>query len=126
MKNTYVQAIIELIAKGREVEVVLARAKTVMEARGHGRLYGEVLKEVVVALEQQSSSLTPQVVVARASDAVSPQVTKVLAMLDSENMTPVITVDDTIIGGVVATLGHRHIDLSHKSTLQKLYQAITL
>ena len=125
MKNSYVQAITQLIASGREVDYVLSRAKEVMTARGHERLYGEVLKEVVTALELKSFSSTPTVTVARIEDASSQGVTKALAMLNCTDIAPNVIVDDTIIGGVTATKGHAHIDMSYKTTLQKLYQAIT-
>ncbi len=126
MKNTYVQAITELIAEGREVDHVLSRAKAVMEARGHGRLYGDVLRDVVTALEAESASNTPKVTVARAKDASSQEVATSLALLDCADIKPTIKVDDTIIGGVIATKGSTHIDMSYKDALRKLYQAITI
>ncbi len=125
MKNTYVQAITQLIASGREVDLVLSRAKSVMEARGHGRLYGEVLREVVTVLEAQAIAIAPKVTLAKAEDASSPEVAKALALLNGADIKPTITVDPTIIGGVTAKQGHTHIDMSYKTVLQKLYQAIT-
>lgn len=125
MKNNYVQAITQLIAKGQEVDVVLARTKSVMEARGHSRLYEEVLKEVIVSLESKTALDVPKVTIARAEDASSQEVETALKLLNCADGKPDIKVDATIIGGVIASKGSTHIDMSYKSALRKLYQAIT-
>ncbi|MFN3187965.1 MAG: F0F1 ATP synthase subunit delta [Candidatus Paceibacteria bacterium] len=126
MKNSYVQAITQLIASGSEVDLVLSRVIAVMEARGHGRLYEEVLKEVVTVLEAKVASSTPKVIVARAEDASTQVVNEALALLDCADVKPTVKIDDTIIGGVVAIKGSEHIDMSYKAALRKLYQAITI
>ena len=126
MKNIYVQAIAELIATGREVDFVLSRSKTVMEKRGHGRLYLEVLKGVVQELEKQSATNTTKIIVANQKDASSAEVAKALSLIDCAKEKPAVKVDETIIGGVIAVKGHTHIDMSYKDALRKLYQAITI
>lgn len=125
MKNTYVQAMTQLIAQGQAVEGVLARTKAVMETRGHDRLYGEVLKEVIKALEANAVAETPTVTVAKEKDAASAEAKKALALIGCTDVSPKIEVDDTIIGGAIATKGSTHIDMSYKNALRKLYQAIT-
>lgn len=125
MKNTYVQAITQLITAGGEIDHILSRAKIVMVVRGHGRLYGDVLKDVVIALETKLVMDTPTIIIARKNDSSTLEVKEVLALLDCSNIKPTIKVDDTIIGGVIATRGSTHIDMSYKSILQKLYQAVT-
>ena len=126
MEKVYVQAVMELLESGSSIETVLGNLRTVMAARGHAKALPTVLRAVVCALEQESDTSVPTVVVARASDemALSAEIKSALATLDASG-TPTITVDDTIIGGLIATYNHQQVDQSYRSKLVTLYQSIT-
>lgn len=126
MEKVYVQAVMELLESGSAIETVLGNLRTVMAARGHAKAMPAVLRAVVRALEQQSDISVPVVTVARDSDvtALSVDIKSALATLGAtgEHM---VTIDDAIIGGLIATYNHRQIDQSYRAKLSNLYQSIT-
>lgn len=125
MEKLYVQAVMELLESGSAIELVLGNLRTVMAARGHAKALPAVLLDVVRALELQTVGTVPTVTVARASDVAS-LATEIAAALTTLGVTTefTTTVDDTIIGGLVATYNHRQIDQSYRTKLVTLYQQI--
>ena len=47
-----------------------------------------------------------------------------LVTLGASHTTHVTTIDDSIIGGLIATYNHRQIDQSYRTKLASLYQSI--
>ena len=126
MEKVYVQAVMELLESGSNIETVLVNLRTVMTTRGHAKALPTVLRAVVRALEQQSDTSVPAVTVARPSDtvALAAEIKSALSTLGA-NGAHTVTVDDTIIGGLIATYNHRQIDQSYRTKLSNLYQSIT-
>ena len=126
MEKVYVQAVMELLENGSSIETVLGNLRAVMEKRGHAKAMPAVLRAVVRALEQGSVESVATVTIARASDesALKEDIMSALATL-GVTQAPIVTVDDTIIGGLIATYNHRQIDQSYRSKLTNLYQSIT-
>ncbi len=116
----------ELLNTGSDIETVLGNLRTVMAARGHVKALPAVLRGVVRALEQSSVTDVPVVTVARAADvaALAADIKTALATLGTAGEHATI-VDDTIIGGIIATYNHRQIDQSYRTKLTTLYQSIT-
>lgn len=125
MTNNYAQAIFELLQKGQSVDQVLTNVKQVMSIRGHAKLFGAVLKAVVVLLEQNETKKHAVVVVASKGTNASPDIKTALSVLDAVDAKTVIFVDETIIGGSVVTYQSQQIDQSYKTALKNLYQTIT-
>ena len=97
-----------------------------MTCRGHAKALPIVLRAVVRLLEQQSDETTPLVTVARVSDktTLATEIKTVLATLGAISTEYTTVVDDTIIGGLIATYNHRQIDQSYRTKLVNLYQSI--
>lgn len=125
MKDTYVQAILSLLADGVSVDTVLAQTRIVMERRGHTRLYESVLKTVAAKLEEQAATAGVSVKVAKAADADSPAVKALIAELGANDAPVATTIDESLIGGAVATYNYQCRDASYKTILENLYQTIT-
>ncbi len=126
MEKVYVQAVMELLGSGSSIETVLGNLRAVMEARGHAKALPAVLRDVVRILDEQSDAAVPTVTLARAIDdkALSADIKSVLAALGAKGA-HVVVIDDTIIGGLVATFNHRQIDQSYRTKLTSLYQNVT-
>ena len=126
MEKLYIQAVVELLATGSDIETVLHNLRSVMTCRGHAKALPIVLRAVVRLLEQQSDETTPLVTVARVSDktTLATEIKTVLATLGAISTEYTTVVDDTIIGGLIATYNHRQIDRSYHTKLVNLYQSI--
>ncbi len=125
MKDNYVQAIIALLNAGRDLDAVLEKTVLVMKRRGHYGLYGPVLKQLQADLEQARLQSAVTVTVARAADVELPAVASAIKTLLTEDQSPVVKVDETIIGGAIIKKDTTQLDLSYKTALYKLYKAIT-
>jgi F0F1-type ATP synthase delta subunit len=126
MEKVYVQAVMELLESGSKVETVLGNLRAVMTARGHAKALPAVLRAVVRALEQGSTESVATITIARAGDesALTADIKSALATLGAAGEHTII-VDDTIIGGLIATYNHRQVDQSYRTKLNALYQSIT-
>ena len=126
MEKVYVQAVMELLESGSKVETVLGNLRAVMEKRGHAKALPTVLHAVVRALEQGTSESVATITVARDADvtALKADIKSALVTLGADGAHTTI-IDDTIIGGLIATYNHRQIDQSYRSKLVTLYQSIT-
>jgi F0F1-type ATP synthase delta subunit len=125
MEKSYVQAVVELLESGSDIEAVLGNLQHVMKARGHAKALPAVLRALVRALEQGTTESVATVTVARVSDesALKADIKAALATLGVTDP-HTVTVDDTIIGGIIATYNHRQIDQSYRTKLSSLYQQI--
>lgn len=126
MEKVYVQAVMELLTSGSDIETVLGNLRTVMTARGHAKALPTVLGAVLRMLEEQSDTSVPSITIARESDtsALAVDIKTALNTLGAKGAHTVI-VDDSIIGGIIATHNHRQIDQSYRTKLVTLYQSIT-
>jgi F0F1-type ATP synthase delta subunit len=126
MEKVYVQAVMELLESGSKIETVLGNLRTVMMSRGHAKALPVVLRAVVRTLEQGSTESVATVTVAREADVVAlkADIKSALATLGADTAYNTV-VDDTIIGGLIATYNHRQVDQSYRSKLVTLYQSIT-
>lgn len=126
MEKVYVQAVVELLASGSDIETVLGNLRAVMTARGHVKALPTVLGAVVRTLEEQSDTAVPSITIARESDAsaLAGEIKTALNTLGAKGA-HTVTVDDSIIGGIIATHNHRQIDQSYRTKLVTLYQSIT-
>lgn len=127
MEKVYLHAVMELLKTGSDIEIVLGNLRTVMAARGHSKALPAVLHALVRSFEQGSTAGAPVVTVARDTDVaiLVTEIKAALATLGATNTTFSTTVDDTIIGGLIATYNHRQIDQSYRSKLVALYQSVT-
>lgn len=125
MKDSYIQAVVALIADGQSVETVLANLQTVLETRGHHRLYAAILAGVVTILEQRTEQDSVAVVVAHEADATSQAVQEILTALCATEAPRLLTIDPTLIGGAKAVYQNRHIDQTYKTALRHLYERVT-
>ena len=125
MKDAYVQAIHECIAAGMEPAALLARVRSVMEARGHERLLAAVLRTV---LRELAASRTTRTVV-RVSDESAYESHKAAieaALKDLNNQeTPTVVTDRSLIGGYQVEANYQRVEASYKQHLTSLYRNIT-
>ncbi len=124
MREVYTKAIIDLLDTGSEIETVLASVKTLMTKKGHENLYKEVLEKTVLALEKKQKVEEVLIVVAKEADKDSELVKKTLADLGLLAVKTRIEIDETIVGGATFLYKNQFFDLSYKTSLTKLYQAI--
>jgi F0F1-type ATP synthase delta subunit len=125
MKDFYVQAVVANLEAGMNPETVLRNLKTVLERRGHLRLYGEVLKQVQKTLEQKQKSKAVTVIVSTEKASHTTTVQKLIDELGADTAEQVVIVDPTIIGGAKVIYQDRQLDATHKTALYSLYQSIT-
>jgi F0F1-type ATP synthase delta subunit len=126
MEKVYVQAVMELVSNGSDIEQVLGNLRAVMKARGHSKALPAVLRDIVRAFEQEIDENLPTITVARAADvtALTADIKTALVTLGATGSYTTL-IDDTIIGGIIATYNHRQIDQSYRTKLVTLYQSIT-
>ncbi len=124
MKRDYVTAFVAAIKGGASAEVALTGLRAAMEKRHHMSLFAPVLRSAVTELSHEQKYERAVVTVANAADASSGTVAESLKKLGVTEK-PVVTVDDSLIGGAVVSYRHRRIDASFKTALVQIYRAIT-
>ena len=128
MKNEYAQAFLALIKEGMPVETALSGLRAVLERKKHSKLYASVLLEVQRVLEAEKGVKQAVVTVASSdhSAALQTKIDAALMSLGVSNDTPIKhVVDETLIGGFVASFDHKEYDQSYKTALKSLYESIT-
>lgn len=122
----YTKAVTALLLEGGDVERVLVELRSVLERRGHTKLYGSILKGVMQSFEAHASRDQATIVVERESD-VTKHDTAIKAALEllGVKSVPKTHVDKTIIGGFKIVTGAQSIDRSYKKQLVALYRALT-
>lgn len=125
MRDRYITATLELLAAGHDPEAVVRGLKATLDRRDHGKLYARVLRGVLRALTDTQRTTTARVVVANAaaSEKLSAVIAEHLQALKADTHT--VTIDPTLIGGVVVEHGSKRIDASYKRALIDLYTRIT-
>ena len=128
MKQQYVQAFLALIFEGMPVDTALTGLRDVLEKKHHTKLLAPVLLEVVRILEAKKDASGAVVALAHAADAeaLSDKIKATLADMGVSKETAVKqVVDETLIGGFVATFDFKEYDQSYKKALTSLYESIT-
>lgn len=126
MKQSYVQAVLDMIHAGKSPEEVLDGLQQVLSAKGHQRLYPSILAGVLRVLQAETDRYVPQVTVARNTDLVEHKeaIMAALRALGTDDE-PVVAHDDTLAGGFVASYQNRVYDASYKTKLAELYRKVT-
>lgn len=128
MKTEYAQAFLQVLKDGMPVETALAGLKRALANKQHEKLLAPILLEVKRVLETDRG--VAQAVVTVASNTQSAglrsQIDATLKELGVEKDTQVKeVVDETLVGGFVATFDHKEYDHSYKTALKSLYESIT-
>ncbi len=125
MREHYITAFLGLIATGMSVEAAVAGLSRTLTSRDHTRLLPSILRGALRRLEGSEAG-TARVVIARNEDVIALRATieTHLATLGA-SIDATITVDETIVGGVVVEHAHTRIDASWKTALRKLYEQVT-
>jgi F0F1-type ATP synthase delta subunit len=127
MKTEYAHALVAAINEGVSIDTALTGLKRALDRKHHSKLYAPVLLEVVRTLEANGGGTNAIVTVAKASDAAALKsaITAALAQLGTAKDTQVMeVVDETLIGGFVATYDYKEFDQSYKKALKSLYESI--
>jgi len=125
MKKHYIQAVLESLRAGQDASKVLAGLVRTLEIRSHTRLLVSILRGVEKQLSSSRGDSKPLVIVAKETDLKAAEV-EIKAILKSLNAPQehLVQIDDTIIGGVIATYNNKILDHSYKSKLVSLYRNI--
>lgn len=128
MKNNYVQALLASLDEGMQIDTALSGLAATLRKNQHEKLLPSVLLEVLRVLEANKGELVAEVRVAKASDLQTLK-SRIEATLQNLGVTRDTTVneivDETIVGGYVATYNFQEEDRSHKKVLKSLYESIT-
>lgn len=128
MKSDYVQAFLEVLQAGMPVDTALTGLKSTLERKNHMKLYAPVLLEVMRVLEADKDGKTAVVAVASAAQAkeLKNQISDALTTLGvDKNAAVKETIDETLVGGFVATFDYKEHDQSYKKSLKNLFESIT-
>lgn len=127
MKTEYAQAFFASIKEGVSPDAALSGLRRALERKNHGKLYAPVLLEVLRTLETRRDTRGAVVLVAKNSDTVALKeaIASALKELGATDTTPTReVVDETVIGGFVATYNFTEKDHSYKKALKSLYESI--
>ena len=124
MKDTYVHAVLELLSAGESVETVLVNLTKVLASRGHSKLHGAILNNLVQKLELVKESSMPKVTLAQEGSVSDVEIKAVLAALSAPTGEYKVTYNPNIIGGLIATYQSKQLDQSYQTKLRELYQSI--
>lgn len=128
MKSDYVQAFLEVLQDGMPVDTALKGLKSTLERKNHTKLYAPVLLEVMRVLEADKDGKTAVVAVASVAQAkeLKNQISDALTALGvDKNAAVKETIDETLVGGFVATFDFKEHDQSYKKSLKNLFESIT-
>lgn len=127
MKKHYISAVIELLLSGKDVDDVLKGLSAALKRKGHEKLYGQILTGVMRSLTEGQSSVASNIVVAKESDRkeLKDAIAGALENIGGNVKDARITVDETLIGGFIASHKGRLINRSYKQRLLSLYRSIT-
>lgn len=128
MKTQYAQAFLEMIQEGMSVETALTGLHTALAKKNYSKLLVPILLEVQRVLEAQKDAKQARVATASTTDAkvLKAKITEALKTLGIEKSTVVKeVVDETLVGGFVATFDYKEYDQSYKRTLKSLFESIT-
>ncbi len=129
MKKDYVLAFLALIEDEVPIDVALSGLKIVLKKRRHQKLLSSILRQVLLILATKKGSDEAHVMVAQknVSDRLSAEIKLALLKLGiHEDTTIREKLDETLIGGFVATYNYREYDHSYKRLLKSLHESITV
>jgi F0F1-type ATP synthase delta subunit len=124
MHDLYVTAVVESLKAGHKPSEVFLGLKSVLARRGHERLLPRIVRTLEREALRRTGAGTATLTVAKASDADSAVVQSLLKEM-SVGETPMVVIDETIIGGWKLRSGDTEIDATYKTTLINLYHTIT-
>lgn len=126
MKQAYVTALTEALMTNSDTEMVLNNVQRVLIKKGHGRLWPAVLRGALRGIKRMNRANVPHVTVATKADE---KITKIQAALvavgSSASDTYEVSVDSTLIGGLVVRYRDKMYDASYKRALVDLYRKVT-
>lgn len=125
MKDTYTQALLDLLTPDADASAVIKGFKETLKERGHERLFETVLKNVLRVLEAERPSTVVTVANQKDVEKYAAEIKAALSELSAGDQEPLVKVDDTIIGGYLVENNRRRFDASFKSKLVDLYRSIT-
>jgi len=125
MKDTYVQALLELLQTSDDTTVTLEGFRRTLESRGHLQLQTPVLQAVLRVLEAKRPDTL--VVVANDTDREKQRtvIEAALSALGTSLEHAVTAIDETIVGGYIVEHNTVRTDASYKTALAKLYRNLT-
>ncbi len=128
MQHAYTEAFLELLASGTSVEAALSGLQRTLAAKHHNKLYGAILAEVLRLLTAEKGV---QIAVVKKAPEINPaDVAAIAAVLSNLGVAADTEVreevDETLVGGFVATYNYREHDQSYKRVLKSLYESITI
>jgi F0F1-type ATP synthase delta subunit len=124
MKDTYVHAILELIQSGQTIETVLVNLSKVLASRGHSKLHGAILHDLLVKLELAQENSLPKVTLAKEGSVSDSEIKTALAKLSAPDGEYKVTYNPNIIGGLIATYQSKQLDQSYQTKLRELFKSI--
>lgn len=127
MKAQYAQAFLDVLKDGLPVETAITGLRTALAKKNHDKLLGSVLLEAVKTLEANKGVKQVIVKTAKSADVatLATQIKTAFLELGVEDGVPTKTiVDETLIGGFVATFDYQEYDRSYKKSLKNLYESI--
>lgn len=128
MKADYVQAFKAVLESGMPVDTALAGLKAALDRKNHSKLYAPVLLEVVRMLEADKTGTSATVTVASKAQAqeLKAQIKEALASIGADSTVTVTErIDETLVGGFIATFDYKEHDQSYKKSLKNLFESIT-
>lgn len=124
MKDTYTQALLELLKTTEDSSAVISGFSKTLSARGHERLFATVLKGVLRILESERP--VTSVVAGSEAEAKKHSAAIKAALKEFDAPTEVsVATDDTLIGGFIVEHNHQRLDQSYKTKLVELYRSLT-
>jgi F0F1-type ATP synthase delta subunit len=124
MKDTYVHAILELIQSGQTIDTVLLNLTKVLASRGHCKLHGAILHDLLAKLELVQETSLPKVVLAKEGSVSEAEIKFALQKLNAPDTNYTVTVNPNIIGGLIATYQSKQLDQSYQTKLRELFKSI--
>lgn len=128
MHTDYANALLAHLASGTSFDAAMDGLVSVLERKHHTKLLPAILRLVLRTLEAEKGVLKATVRTAHASVSATDKakIAEALTALGVTAETPTEEiVDETLIGGFIATYAHHEQDHSYKRALTNLYESIT-
>lgn len=123
MKQAYITALVDMLLAGTPVESAIANTKAILDKKGHQRLWGAILRGAVRELTHDVAAKAPKIVLAKNDDITLARAQAALVALQAEGEA-VVVVDETLIGGFIASAKHQIVDSSYKRALLDIYRKV--
>lgn len=122
----YIEAIHQVIAKGADIDAVLARVLEMLRVRGLEKLYPRILIGLAEKVRRTHHTQVATVRTARQKDVTRHEkaIESALRHINGDGSYHTVT-DPTLIGGFVVMRAGKRVDQSYKSMLLRLYRNST-